>query len=314
MSLIEQPNMPALEDLEAFVRVAETGSFTAAATRMHLPKSTISRRVSRLEAALETSLVVRTSRKVTLSEAGAAYLERIAPAIARIEEASAAAREERERPRGHLRVTAPGDLSIGWMPRLVTEFRARHPDVTVELLVDDRRVDLVAEGIDLAVRAAQQLEDSSLVARRLSSVGLGLWASTKYLDQRGRPARVEDLAQHEFALPRMMQARGRLTLTGPEGERTIDVRAPIGANDMAFLERVAVEDGGIAVLPTIVKLDRTTLEHVLPEYSAGASNLYCVYPSGRVVPAKVRAFRDFLVERAPQFEERCQEGGCPRSA
>ena len=307
--------MPSLEDLEAFITVAETGSFTAAARRMHVPKWAVSRRLARLEAELHSTLVARTSRKVTLSEAGAAYLERVAPALARIEEASAAAREERERPRGHLRVTAPVDLAVSWMPQLVRELRARHPELSIELVVEDRRVDLVAEGIDVALRVAAQLEDSSMVARRLASIELGLWASPQYLKKRGRPKKVEDLAKHELVLPRMMHARGRLTLIGPEGERTIEVQAPISANDMAFLERVAAEHAGIAVLPSTVSIDaRATLEHVLPQYTAGTTSLWCVYPSGRVVPAKVRAFRDFVLERAPELERACtrKPGAKPR--
>lgn len=305
--------MPALEDLEAFVAVAETGSFTAAARRMRVPKSTVSRRVARLEADLEATLIVRTSRQVTLSEAGAGYLERIGPALERIEEASAAARDERERPRGHLRVTAPVDLAIAWMPRWARELRARHPELTIELLVEDRRVDLVAEGIDVALRAATQLEDSTLVARRIASIELGLWASPRYLKKRGRPKKVEDLAKHDFVLPRALQARGRLVLLGPEGERTVEVQAPVGANDMAFLERVAAEDAGIAVLPSTVSIDaRASLEHVLPQYSAGTSSLFCVYPSGRVVPAKVRAFRDFVLEKAPELERACTGKSAPK--
>lgn len=290
--------------------VAETGSFTAAARRMHVPKSTVSRRLARLEAELHVTLVVRTSRRVTLSEAGAAYLEQVAPALARIEEASATTRAGREEPRGHLRVTAPVDLAVSWMPQVVREVRARYPELSIELLVEDRRVDLVAEGIDVALRVAAQLEDSTLVARRLASIELGLWASPRYLKKHGRPKKIEDLAKHELVLPGAMRARGRLTLTGPEGERTIDARASISANDMAFLERVAAEDVGIAVLPSTVSIDaRASLEHVLPKYRAGTTSLWCVYPSGRAVPAKVRAFRDFVIEKAPELERACQKRG-----
>src|SRR5262245_12238846 len=148
MVLQPQQRSPPLEDLEAFAHVAETGSFTAAARRMRLPKSTVSRRIARLETELATSLVVRTSRRVSLTEAGAVYLERVGPALRRIAEASQEAREERERPRGHLRVTAPFDVAMWWLAPLVASFRSEQPDVSIEVIVDDRRLDLVAEGID----------------------------------------------------------------------------------------------------------------------------------------------------------------------
>jgi DNA-binding transcriptional LysR family regulator len=308
--LHDEQRSPPLEDLEAFVRVAETGSFTEAARRMRVPKSTISRRVARLESELDTALVTRTSRKVTLTEAGAIYLERVAPALTRIEEASASAREERERPRGHLRITAPFDVAISWLPPLIVEFRKAHPEVTIEALVDDRRLDLIAEGIDLAIRAAQQLEDSSLIARRLAQVSLSLWAAPKYLRARGTPKSVDDLASHDIIALRGTQARARLVVQREGIESSIDVTAPIASNDFAFVRQVAVEGGGIAVLPALLAHEKEEgpLRAVLPGWTAGTSGVYVVYPSSRLVPAKVRAFRDFLIARTPSLEKM----GCPR--
>ncbi|MDQ3032831.1 MAG: LysR family transcriptional regulator [Myxococcota bacterium] len=311
--LHKQQRSPSLEDLEAFVRVAETGSFTEAARRMRLPKSTISRRISRLEAELDAALVTRTSRRVTLTEAGAIYLERISPALARIEEASHAAREERERPRGHVRITTPFDVAVTWLAPLAVELRKTYPEVTLEVLVDDRRLDLLAEGIDLAVRAAPQLQDSSLVARKLASVDLSLWAAPKYLRARGTPKALEDLARHDIVALRGTQARARLVVSDPEGaERTIEVTAPIASNDFAFVRQIAIAGGGIAVLPALLASEKTSagpLRHVLPGWSAGTSSLFVVYPSARLVPAKVRAVRDFLVARAPSLAKLAR---CPQ--
>lgn len=293
---------PALEDLAAFVLVAETGSFTAAAKRLRVPKSTVSRRIARLEEDLSTSLVVRTSRKVTLSEAGVVYLERIAPALARIDEASRAAREERERPRGHLRVTAPFDVATGWLAQVIPAFRAAHPQVSVEVVVDDRRLDLVSEGIDLALRIAMQLEDSTLVARKLASVDVSLWASPKYLKQRGHPKKVEDLARHQLLVMRATQGRARLALRKDGAERSVEVPVPITSNDPTFLRRMALLGAGIALLPELHGDTKQQLEPVLAGWAAGASTLFVVYPSARALPAKVRAFRDFLIEHAPAIE------------
>jgi DNA-binding transcriptional LysR family regulator len=305
--LQNQQQSPALEDLEAFVRVAETGSFTAAAKRMRLPKSTISRRIARLEAGLDTALVVRTSRKVGLTEAGAVYLERVAPALSKIDEASRAAREERERPRGHLRVTAPFDVAMVWLAPKIASFRSKHPEVTIEVLVDDRRLDLAAEGIDLAVRAATRLEDSSLVARKIATATLALWASPAYLKKRGTPRSPDDLARHDLIVHRASQERGVLLLHGPGGERAVQVRAAIGSNDFPFVYRLAAEGGGVAVLPSILASAEAPLARVLPDWTLGTSSLYLVHASAQLVPAKVRAFRDHLIEHAGELEKM----GCP---
>lgn len=284
------------------MRVAETGSFTAAAKRLRVPKSTISRRIARLETDLDTALVVRTSRRVTLSEAGAVYLERIVPALAKIDEASREAREERERPRGHLRVTAPFDIASGWLASILPVFRERCPEVTLEIIVDDRRLDLVAEGIDVALRAARQLEDSTLVARRLATMTISLWASRSYLRKRGKPRTPEDLAHHDVLYLRGAQGRSRLVLHGEDGERAVDVNVPLSSNDMVFLRRMADAGQGIAAIPSVLSM-RSELEHVLPGWTLAESALFAVYPSARLVPAKVRVFRDYLVEMAPTLEQ-----------
>jgi DNA-binding transcriptional LysR family regulator len=297
---------PALEDLAAFVLVAETGSFTAAAKRLRVPKSTISRRIARLESDLDAALVVRTSRRVTLSEAGQAYLDRVGPALRSIESASHEAREDRERPRGHLRVTAPFDVATGWLAFVVPAFRAAHPEVTIEVIADDRRLDLVAEGIDLALRAAQQLEDSALVARKIATIEAGLWASPAYLKKRGHPKSVGDLAEHDVLVMRASSGRARLALTSASGaHETIELSVPITSNDPTVIRRMAMLGAGIALLPALHGESKKALEPVLPEWSLGAATLYVVYPSARALPAKVRAFRDFLLGHTEQLE-RCK--------
>jgi len=301
-----QPQSPGLEDLAAFVLVAETGSFTAAAKRLRVPKSTVSRRIARLEEDLATALVVRTSRKVVLSEAGAVYLERIAPALARIEEASRSAREERDLPRGHLRVTAPFDVAIGWLASVIPTFRAANPQVSLEVIADDRRLDLVAEGIDLALRAAAQLEDSTLVARKLAVIESGLFASPKYLKKHGHPKKIEDLAKHDMLVMRATQGRARIQLHDQAGvERSVDVSVPITSNDPTFLRSMAILGAGIALLPALHGDGKQQLEPVMPTWTTGGATLYVIYPSARALPAKVRVFRDFLIEHAPAIE-RCK--------
>jgi DNA-binding transcriptional LysR family regulator len=287
---------PPLEDLEAFVRVAESGSFTEAARRLHVPKSTVSRRIARLERTLSTPLVTRSSRRTALTEAGHAYLAEVGPALHRIDTASHAARDQREEPRGHLRVTAPFDVAMWWLAPLVTSFRERHPAVTVEVVVDERPRDLEKDGIDLAIRSAARLEDSALVARRLATIELALWASPAYLAARGRPESIEALSEHVLVASRSVQEKGRLSLHGSGGEREVPVHAAIGTNDLPFAHRVAVAGGGIAVLPSISPCgEAASLERVLPEWTVGTTSLFLVHAGGRLLPAKLRAFRDWLL-------------------
>ncbi|WP_394822829.1 LysR family transcriptional regulator [Pendulispora albinea] len=288
---------PQIEELEAFVRVAELGSLTAAAKRLRVPKSTLSRRLSRLEEGLGTQLLTRTTRKLHLTEVGTAYLEQVAPALARIDEASREAQGDRDIPRGHLRITAPVDLATTWLPPLVAVFRARHPALRIEVLVEARFMDLVGEGVDLAVRPAFELADSGLVARRISSTELALWASPRYLRRHGTPRAPSDLTDHVLAV--LGRPIARLTLSGPDGAHTADVQTSIASNDPIFLRELALKDGGIAILPGLFARADRGLARVLPGYCLRPVGLYLVHPAARVVPAKVRVFRDFLAKHAP---------------
>ncbi|WP_394847302.1 LysR family transcriptional regulator [Pendulispora brunnea] len=292
-----QQFFPQLEELEAFVRIAELGSLTAAAQRLRVPKSTLSRRLSRLEEGLGAQLLTRTTRKLHLTEVGAAYLERIAPALAHIDEANREAQGDRDTPRGHLRITAPVDLATTWLPPLIATFCARHPAVTVEVLVEARFMDLVGEGIDLAVRPAAELADSGLVARRISTTDLALWASPRYLRRRSLPRVPADLERHVMAV--LGPPIARLTLRGPEGVRHTDVKTAIASNDPIFLRELALKDGGIVILPSLFARADLGLVRVLPDWALRQVGLYLVHPAARVVPAKVRAFRDYLTKHAP---------------
>jgi len=288
---------PRLEELWAFVRVAELGSLTAAAQRLRIPKSTLSRRLSRLEEGLGAQLLARTTRKLHLTEAGAAYLERVGPALLRIEEAGREAQGHLDTPRGHLRITAPADLSITWLPPLIASFRARHPQVTIEVLVESRFIDLVGEGVDLAVRPAAELQDSGLVARRIAATELALWASRRYLRRKGTPHAPADLTRH--ALLQLGPPKGSLTLRGPEGQSLTEVRVVASGNDPMFLRELALKDAGIAVLPSLFARAEEGLVRVLPEHGLRPVGLYLVHPAARAVPAKVRIFRDYLTKHAP---------------
>ncbi len=292
-----------------FVRVVRAGSFTAAAAEAGLPKSSVSRSVARLEQDLGVRLLHRTTRQLALTEVGTAYYESVSASVADIDEADASAREHGSEPRGTVRLTAPPDFAA--LGPILAGFRRKYPGIRLELLMTSRFVDLVSEGVDLALRAGR-LEDSTLVARRIGTTEMALFAAPAYLKARGRPRALEELPGHDWVLYRASNGRAALVLTGPGGERTVEVTGAMAADDMSFC-RHAVEGGaGLALLPvhTVMPSIATgALEQVLPEWSHRGSALHVVLPTARQVPARVALLRDYLVAQVGQqlaeTEQRC---------
>lgn len=280
-----------------FVRVVKAGSFTAAAAKLGLPKSSLSRTVSRLEADLGVRLLHRTTRKLALTEVGHAYYDSIAATFEVLDEANALARENEAEARGLVRMSAPPDPTN--LPSIIAEFSAKYPAIRVELGLTARYVDLVAENFDIALRAGR-LEDSSLVARRIGASTLVLVAAPGYLRKRGRPKTVADLASHDWVLYRATSGRAQLQLAGPDGEETIEVTGSIVADDMGFC-RAAVEAGaGLGRLPVAAIADSVAagrLVHVMPEWSHDGGAVHVVLPSSHFVPRRVALLRDFLIDR-----------------
>jgi DNA-binding transcriptional LysR family regulator len=289
-----------LNHVAVFTRVVDLESFTAAAKQLGLPKSSVSRTVTRLEEELGVRLLQRTTRKLHLTEAGQAYYERARVALGSLEEAALAASNLSVEPRGIVRMTAPGDMGVLNLPGLVARFVRKYPLVHVEVSLSARTVDLIAEGFDLAVRAGK-LRDSSLVARRIGSDSLGIFASAAYLRRRGRPKVLADLAQHECVLFRATNGKAEWRLLGPKGEESVTVRGPINGDEMGFVQQAVAAGAGIGLLPRIavrlVARSGAQLEniHLLPEYSLVGGDLSVVTPSTRFQSAAVTAFRDFLV-------------------
>lgn len=291
-----------------FVRVVKAGSFTGAAATAGLPKSSVSRSVSRLEQDLGVRLLQRTTRKLALTEAGQAYYDAVSPSFTVIEEADTAARAHGAEPRGTIRVSAAPDF--GALASALAQFCRQYPKIRVELSVTSRYVDLVTEGFDLAIRAGR-LADSSLVARRIAASETGLMAAPAYLRKRGRPRTVAELPEHDWVLYRAAGGRATLTLTGPEGEQSVEVTAALVADDITFC-RMAVESGaGLALLPVHIAAESLAagkLEQVLPRWTHGGSALFVVLPTSRQVPARVALLRDFLVEHLGNQLARIHEG------
>lgn len=286
-----------LNHLTTFVKVADAASFTLAANALGVPKSTVSRRVSSLEAALGVRLIRRTTRKLSLTEEGASYYQKTSRALEAIDEAGRAVADMDGEPRGLVRVTAPVDVGNEVLAELVARFLVEHPSISIEVQLTGRRVDLVEEGFDLALRAGT-LSDSSLIARKVGTSCMRIFATSKYIAEKGAPKKLADLKSHALVLFRTRQGQADFTFSGPKGEESLTLPAVVGTNDFAFARRVVLANGGIGILPAVLcrkEIESGELEQILPKYGVTGGAFHIVYPSGRYVPQRVALFRDFLL-------------------
>ena len=285
-----------------FMRVVETGSFTAAGAALRMPKSSVSRAVLRLEEALGVRLLQRTTRRLTLTDGGQRYLTEVRGPIGRIVEASGEVADMGREPRGVVRVsTAPpvGDnLFIG----LFAAFTRQHPNIRVELVVTSRRVNLVEENIDLAIRAGR-LDDSSLVARKLAVSDMGLFAAPSYLAERGTPRQLAALTGHDAVVYSRGGSASPWRLQGPRGAERIDVAGRIVADDLGTVRLLAIAGGGLALLPEMLAradVERGALVRVLPSYGLRGEPVHLVSVPLRHVPLRVKLLRDYLLREIPR--------------
>jgi DNA-binding transcriptional LysR family regulator len=286
-------------DVPLFVRVVETGSFTAAAATLGREKSAVSRSIARLEDDLGVRLLQRSTRRLSLTDAGQAFYERVRGAVSGVEEAANAAQDLGTEPRGVVRLSGPPDIDSMGLPEMLAEFGSRYPKIHVELALTARAVDIVGEGFDLALRGGK-LADSRLVARKAGVTALSLFASPDYLKRRSRPRTLADLANHECVLFRGHGGRATWTLDGPNGKESVEVTGPMSVDHLAFAARAVAAGVGLGLLPVplVHAVARTgPLEVVLPEYKITGAALYVVLPSSSFVPTRVALLRDFLVER-----------------
>ncbi len=260
-----------------------------------MPKSSVSRGVSRLEAALGVQLLFRTTRHVSLSAAGTGLYDRIAPLLGSVEAALGDMPEREEQPSGELRVTAPVDLGVLFLADVMTRYAARYPAVSVDLHLTGRVVDLVAEGFDVALRVASSLKDSTLVVRKAAPIVVQLFASPLYLARRGTPRSETDLASHEWVVFR--SGLQKLRLASPAA--ALAPRGRIVCDDLLFVRDALRAGAGIGLLPTFVAepdVAAGTLARVLPHFERHSGYLHIVLPAARHVPRKVTAFRDLVLE------------------
>jgi DNA-binding transcriptional LysR family regulator len=288
-----------VNDMLIFAQVADSGGFTAAGRILDMPKSTVSRRISALEAALGVRLLQRTTRTLSLTDVGLIYAERCRALRIEIDEANGIVASAGDTPRGRLRVTAPIELGRRYVAPCLAEFARRYEAVEVELDLSDQARDLVAEGWDLAIRVGE-LADSSLIARKLGPTHQFLCAAPSYLEGRDPLSRPEDLAAHDTLV--MTAGIGGFVwqFEGPTGSVIVTV-APRGeANDFEAVSRMAVGGLGIARLPSWVvreHIQSGALVPLLTDYRPVDLGVYVVYPSRRHVSAKLQRFLELVEER-----------------
>ncbi|MGR3341965.1 MAG: LysR family transcriptional regulator [Paracoccaceae bacterium] len=291
--------MDRLTEMEAFATVVDQGGFTDAARKMGISKSAVSKHVSSLEARLGARLLNRTTRRVSPTEIGLAYYDRARRVLNDAGEADALVTSMQSAPSGLLRISVATDFGVNHLSPVLGEFLQEFTDITVNMVLNNRYVELISEGFDMAIRIGE-LEDSTLRARKLTETTKRMIASPEYFEKFGRPTKIDDLNEHKL-LHYSNQANSAVwKLTAPSGEkRQVRTSGWLTVNDGQSLLNAAISGLGIAYLPSFLYADSMQeglVEEAIPDLPVETQGIYAVYPPGRFTQPKVRAFIDFLVQ------------------
>ena len=285
-------------DLMLFARVVDEGSFSRAAQRVGLPKSTVSRRVATLESELGERLLLRTTRKLTVTDFGHSVLGHAHQVAAEVEAAASLAQHRQSEPSGRLRVSMPGDFASAILGNLLARFVAQYPAVNLELDLTPRRVDLIGENFDLALRMGDLPDDASLAARRVASFSIGLYASPGYLKRHGTPSEPEALMEHDaLRLLHRSGEAGAWRLTRGEARWEGIPPARVKANSPELLIRLARADAGIAAVTdhfAAPYVSTGELVPVLEDWTLPPADAWAVFPGRRLMPARTRVLLDAI--------------------
>jgi len=288
--------MDKLNSMAIFVEVVNGESFTAAAEKTGLSRAQVSKSVNQLETYLGARLLNRTTRRISLTETGRIYHERCKAILNDIEEVEGIAGEQASKPHGRLTISAPTSFGILHLNEAIPQYMKQYPQVQISLSLADRFIDVVAEGFDLAIRIAE-LEDSSLIARRIAQCKRVFCASPEYLDRYGTPKVPQDLAIHQCLIYSNDLKPDTWILHGSNGTESIKVNGPMFADNGDILKAAAISGLGVTLLPTFIAgpdLGAGRLRQVLPDYCPPEISIYVVFPSRRYLSAKVKTFVDFL--------------------
>ncbi len=291
--------MGRFREIETFVAVVETGSFVKAAEKLRISKSVTSRIINELEERLGGRLLQRTTRQLSLTEAGQAYYERCAQILDELREADGAVGMYISNVVGLLKVNAPLTFGTMHLARYWGEFLQRNPHVNLDVTLLDRVVDLVSEGFDMAIRVSTQLQPSSLITRKLASSRVVLCASPEYLEKKGIPKTPEDMANHDFIGYSYWRSGDSLKFVSADKVEGIKVHPRLRVNNGDTCRAAALDGMGIIFQPTFIiggDLQAGTLIEIHPEWHSEEAGIYAVYPVRKHLSGKVRALVDYLVE------------------
>lgn len=290
--------MDRLAAMQTFVRVAEAGSFTAVADQMNVARSVVTRQIAALEAHLGVKLIARSTRRLSLTSAGAAYIEQCRDILDRIDEAEGNLAGERQTLRGTIRASVPMTFGLMHLTPLILEFSQANPDIRIDLDFNDRRVNLIEEGMDFALRITDRLPETT-VARRLTACRSVVVASPAYLKKHGEPKHPDELARHA-CLAYSLTSRSSWPFLIDGAPHWVEIGGPITANNGNVLQEAAIQGMGILNEPTFIAADairQGKLVSILKAFPTPVLAMFAVFPGTRFVPQRVRAFVDFLAER-----------------
>ena len=288
-----------LNEVRMFVQVVRARSFAEAARRLGVPPNTLSRRVRQLEAGLDTRLMQRSTRKLTLTSAGSAFFERCAPAVDGVLEAGKELAGGSQTVSGTVRIAAPADFLDFFKIEWVMQFLALHPKVRLDFVLNDARADLIGEAIDVAFRGGP-VSDHQPIFRRLMSQSFDLVASPAYLQSRGSPRTLQELSRHDCLTASGRPAAAIWTLRGPGGSEEVRVSGRFSANSARILINGCLAGLGIAFLPRVLivpHIHAGRLIHVLPQYRRDGADLSVILPSSQQIPTAVLAFVEFAADK-----------------
>lgn len=296
--------MDRLQSMRVFAKVVEHGSFARAGQALDISNAVVTRHVADLEDHLGTRLLNRTTRKLSLTETGQAYLERVLQILQEIEEAEAIASAQSKKPTGTLRIYAHTGFGQVQLAHLLPQYAMRYPDVTLDVTVSDRSVDLVEDGYDVGVVIDIHKMDASMVARQLGRSELLLCASPEYVKRHGAPKTLEDVSRHTCLNFSYDQLRNHWPVRGPDGNNIyIPIKPKVISNNGDLLRQCALAGMGIVIRTSFTLGDDFAsggLVRLMPEYDIGHVTVKMVYPSRRLLSAKVRSFVDFMIEQYPK--------------
>ncbi|NOZ11168.1 MAG: LysR family transcriptional regulator [Gammaproteobacteria bacterium] len=292
--------MARFQNMQTFVKVVDSGSFSAAAARLEVAKSAVSRRITELETHLGVQLFQRTTRRLNLTDTGRSYYQRCVQILADVEETELAVSQQHDALQGQLRLALPLSFGLRHLGPAITEFAVMHPGIHFDLDFNDRRIDIMQEGFDLAFRIGH-LEDSSLIARRIADINTVVCASPGYLKEHGSPQCPEDLLQHSVLVYSNLAEPGLWGWWDGQGKKhTVRPTVTMRANNGDFLCDAAISGRGICMQPSFIAYEAITrgdLVPILTDIRWHTTQAYAIYPATRHLSQRVRVFVDFLVER-----------------